>query len=120
MQESGETYLETILLLEKRMGAVRSIDIANELGFTKPSVSRAISILKKSQHLDIGEKGMIILTEKGRDKANSIYDRHQALTKFLMLTLDLDERSASLDACRMEHIISPPVFERVKQYVQNN
>lgn len=120
MQESGETYLETILLLEKRMGSVRSIDIANELGFTKPSVSRAISILKKSQHLDIGEKGMIILTEKGRNKANSIYERHQALTKFLMLTLDLDERSASLDACRMEHIISPPVFERVKQYVQNN
>lgn len=118
MHESGENYLETILILEQKNGSVRSIDIANELEYTKPSISRAMSILRKDGLITMESSGRIVLTEQGRKKANEIYERHLALTRFLVLTLSVDEKTASQDACRIEHIISPETFEKVKEFVQ--
>lgn len=118
MHESGENYLETILTLEQKNGSVRSIDIANELEYTKPSISRAMSILRKDGLITMESSGRIVLTEQGRKKANEIYERHLALTRFLVLTLSVDEKTASQDACRIEHIISPETFEKVKEFVQ--
>lgn len=118
MHESGENYLETILILEQKNGSVRSIDIANELEYTKPSISRAMSILRKDGLITMESSGRIVLTEQGRKKANEIYERHLALTRFLVLTLSVDEKTASQDACRIEHIISSETFEKVKEFVQ--
>ncbi len=118
MHESGENYLETILILEQKNGSVRSIDIANELEYTKPSISRAMSILRKDGLITMESSGLIVLTEQGRKKANEIYGRHLALTRFLVLTLSVDEKTASQDACRIEHIISSETFEKVKEFVQ--
>lgn len=118
MHESGENYLETILILEQKNGSVRSIDIANELEYTKPSISRAMSILRKDGLITMESSGRIVLTEQGRKKANEIYERHLALTRFLVLTLSVDEQIAAQDACRIEHIISPETFEKVKEFVQ--
>ncbi|MEM1485803.1 metal-dependent transcriptional regulator [Oscillospiraceae bacterium PP1C4] len=117
MQESGENYLETILMLENKNGVVRSIDIANELDYTKPSISRAMSILRKDGLITMEESGPIHLTALGREKANEIYERHLLLTRYLVITLGVDEHTASHDACRIEHVISAETFERVKAYV---
>ncbi len=119
MQESGENYLETILMLENKHGAVRSIDIANELDYTKPSISRAMSILRKDGLITMEESGHIHLTTLGRAKANEIYERHLLLTRYLVSTLGLDEAIASHDACRIEHVISVETFEHVKKYVNS-
>ncbi|MDL2220834.1 metal-dependent transcriptional regulator [Eubacteriales bacterium OttesenSCG-928-N14] len=118
MRESGETYLETILVLHNRTGNVRSIDVATELGYTKPSVSRAMSILRKDGYITFGQRGQILLTDIGRQKAEQIYERHRYITRFLMYTLKIDLDLASQDACRIEHIISDEVFERIKDYVE--
>lgn len=114
IQESGENYLETILLLEMRNGTVRAVDIANELGFSKPSVTRAMGVLKKAGLVDQELYGSIRLTDAGRKRANEIYDRHVLIKEFLMTILSLDAVTAETDACRIEHIVSPLTIERMR------
>lgn len=115
MHESGENYLETILILHQRQGYVRSIDIANELDFTKPSISRAVGILKNDGYITVEPNGNILLTEKGQSKAESIYDRHLTITAFLNQVLNVDLETAESDACRIEHVISPTTFDKIKE-----
>ena len=116
--ESGENYLETILLLERRNGTVRSIDIANELDYSKPSISRAMSILKENGYIWMEMNGDIHLTEKGRARANSISERHRLITEYLMRALDVDKETAEEDACRIEHVISETSFEKIKDKIK--
>lgn len=118
IHESGEDYLETILLLYKRNGYVRSIDIANELNYTKPSVSRAMSILKKSEYIIMDKNGHIILTEKGKFTAEKITERHKLIAKFLINVLGVSQESAYNDSCRIEHIISEESFQKIKEYLK--
>lgn len=118
MYESGENYLETIYILKKKYGFVRSVDIANELNFSKPSVSRAIGILRDGGYLEVGDNGNLILTEKGEQKAESIFERHTVLTKFLVEVLKVEPQTAESDACRMEHIISDETFRRFKSFLK--
>lgn len=117
VHESGETYLETILVLSKRMETVRSIDLAGELGYTKPSVSRAVKLLKERGYITVERGGALILTDKGRAEAEKIYERHQVITKFFNEVLGVDPETAEEDACRIEHIISAASFEKIKQKV---
>lgn len=117
IQESGENYLETILLLEQKNGSVRSIDIANELDFSKPSVSRAMSILKKAGYITMDKTNLIYLTELGRQKAESVYSRHCLISRFLVDILGTSKEVAANDACRIEHIISEETVEKMKQYL---
>lgn len=120
IQESGENYLETILILQNQNGYVRSIDVANQLDFTKASVSRAMSILKEAGYITMAQNGNLILTDTGSEKASAIYERHTLIAQFLEMTLGVDSSVALQDSCRIEHIISEEVFERIKQYTQNN
>jgi len=115
--ESGENYLETILILQQRNGNVRSIDIAAEMNFSKPSVSRAMSILRKSGYIIMHPDGRIVLTENGLKKAASVLDRHKTLTVFLAELLNVPHDIAEKDACRIEHIISPVTFAGIKKMV---
>ena len=116
IHESGEMYLETILILSKRMEHVRSIDVVKEMGFSKPSVSRAMSVLKKGDYISIDSKGYITLTESGSSLANKIYERHDILTRALV-SLGVDEATAAEDACKIEHDISDKTFAAVKKHV---
>lgn len=111
--ESGEDYLETILILEKKNGTVRSVDIAIEMGFSKPSVSRAMGILKKSGYIIVDEKGHILLTEDGRQLAERIYGRHQTISRFFIEVLGVSEEIAIKDACRIEHDLSDETYEKL-------
>ncbi len=120
MHESGEDYIETIYLLKKKKGTVRSIDVANELNFSRPSVSRAVGILKEDGLITVAEDGELILTEMGLKKAKSVYEKHTNLTKFLMLTAGVNEDIAETDACRIEHIISPETFKGIKRYLKEH
>lgn len=115
LQESGEMYLETILVLQDRNGYVRSIDIANELDYSKPSVSRAMNILKKAGYILMERNGKISLTEKGSQTAHDIYKRHLLIAKYLMLTLGIDEETANGDACRIEHVLSEESFSKIQK-----
>ena len=118
MQESGEMYLETIFVLSRRLDAVRSIDIASELGYSKPSISRAMKLLKAEGHIKVDEKsGSITLTPSGGEIAEKIYERHQVLTHVLM-KLGVNAEIASDDACRIEHVISPETFDCIKAYLK--
>jgi Mn-dependent DtxR family transcriptional regulator len=117
MYESGENYLETILRLREKNGTVRSIDIAHELNFSKPSVSRAIGILKEDGFLVVGARGDIELTKEGLEKAESVYERHKLLTAFLQKVAGVGRKAAEEDACRMEHIISEEVFLGIKRFM---
>ncbi|MEG2233548.1 MAG: metal-dependent transcriptional regulator [Oscillospiraceae bacterium] len=119
LQESGEMYLETILILSKKIGAVRSLDVAEYMGFSKPSVSRAIGLLKAGQFVVADAEGLLSLTEAGKEIADKIYERHTTLTEFLML-LGVDEETASEDACKMEHDISDKSFEAIKGHAMKN
>lgn len=114
IQESGENYLEAILIIKERKGYVRSIDVANELSVSKPSVSRAMSVLKKEGLIDMDGLNQILLTDEGRKIAETIYERHRVITKFLV-SLGVDEETAAKDACRIEHVISPVSFEKIKE-----
>ena len=114
IHESGEMYLETILLLKKQNGNVRSIDIARELGFSKPSVSRGVGILKNDGYIIVDSKGYI---EKGTEKATAVYEKHECLTEFLMHTAKVSKEVAEDDACKIEHIISDEVFEGIKKFL---
>lgn len=118
IQESGENYLETILLLSKKNGVVRSVDIANELDYTKPSISRAMGILKNANYITIGADGHIELTQNGHEKAGEILARHQMITKFLETVLELDHNTANKDACRIEHVISQTTVDKIKDYLE--
>ncbi len=109
-------YLETILILSKRHNAVRSIDVAEEMGFSKASVSRAMTKLKNDKYIIIDGKGYIAFTESGRKIAEKIYERHTLLTEFIM-KLGVDEETASADACKIEHDISDKTFEAIKNHV---
>ena len=121
MLESGEDYLETIYRLKKKNAAVYSVDVAREMGFSRPSVSRAMSILREEEYITMGEPDKEInLTEKGRKKAVEVYDRHKTLTLFLQKTAGVSEKIAEQDACRIEHIISTSTFRGIKNYIKNN
>ncbi len=117
MYESKEMYLETILLLSKRRGQVRSIDIARELDFSKPSVSRAVGLLKEEDLIVIDTSGYITLTSSGNKKAKDIYEKHQVLTEFLRDVIKISPEQAEEDACRIEHVISNDTFEGIKRYL---
>ena len=112
--ESGENYLETILVLTKKNGSVRSIDIAEAMQFTKASVSRAMSILKRDNYIIMHPDGSILLTKEGQKKATAVYDRHVTLTRYINEVLGVDVEIAEKDACRIEHIISPETFAGIK------
>lgn len=116
LHESGEMYLETVLVLKKRFGYVRSIDIARELNVSKPSVSRAVSLLRENGYVTFDPNGMILLTEKGQAIAEKIYERHNALSKCLVL-LGVSEETAAADACRIEHVISEETFDKIKEFI---
>lgn len=120
IQESGENYLETILILNQKNGYVRSIDVANELGFTKASVSRAMSILREAGYLIMEQNGNLVLTDTGRKRAGSVYERHTVIADFLQMTLGVGRSIAAQDSCRIEHIISEESFSRIKKYVKEN
>lgn len=118
IQESGENYLETILILLQRNGYARSIDVANELGFSKASVSRAMGILKEAGYLVMQQNGNLMLTESGYKRAGAVYERHNLIAKFLEMTLGVDNEIATRDSCRIEHIISEESFSRIKRFVE--
>ena len=120
MHESGEDYIETIYLLKKRRGHVRSIDVANELGFSRPSVSRAVSILKEQQFVTMDEDGELNLTDSGLKLAKKVYEKHTNLTTFLMMTAGVNAQIAETDACRIEHIISPETFRGIKKFIKEH
>lgn len=115
IQESAENYLETILVLGKRKGNVRSIDIVNEMHFSKPSVSIAMKNLRQNHLIVMDSDGYIALTEAGRTIAETIYERHTLLTEWLV-RLGVNEQTAAEDACRMEHVISPESFAAIKKH----
>lgn len=117
IQESGENYLETILILQERNKMVRSIDIARELGYTKPSISRAVSVLKSNGYIYVDGAGYITLTDKGETLAEKIYNRHKTLTSYL-IRIGVDSVTAEQDACRIEHIISDQTFEKITEQLQ--
>lgn len=116
LQESGEMYLETIYILSKQRSSVRSIDVGEYMGYSKPSVSRAVGILKNGGYLTVNENGYLYLTETGLEIAQKIYERHTILTDFLV-SLGIDENTAAEDACKMEHDISDKSFEALKQFI---
>lgn len=117
--ESGEDYLETILVLHKRNDIVRSIDVASELGFSKPSVSRAMSILKKDGYIYMDEKGHITLSDAGQKAAEDIYERHNNISRFLMEVLGVSQENALKDACRIEHDLSNETYGRICEALVN-
>lgn len=115
VRESGEMYLEAILVLAKKSGYVRSIDVGEYLGYSKPSVSRAMGILREGGYILMEKDGAITLTDSGKKLAETIYERHTVLSE-LLIRLGVDERTATDDACRIEHVISDESFQAIKQY----
>ena len=115
LQESGEMYLETILILSQRFPTVRAVDVGDYMGFSKPSVSRAMGLLKDGGFITVEKGGAIALTADGKAVAEKIYERHTLLTRVLV-ELGVDEDSAAEDACRMEHVISDATFEAIKKH----
>ena len=120
MYESGEDYLEAVLVLKNKNGFVRSVDVANHLGFSKPSVSRAMGILARDGYIEFGLGNMIQLTEKGLEKASDIYGRHRLLTEFLVKITGLPEDQAEENACRVEHDIDADVVNGIKAWMEKN
>ncbi|MBQ4043800.1 MAG: metal-dependent transcriptional regulator [Clostridia bacterium] len=117
MQESGEMYLETILVLSKKSSHVRSIDISEYMGYSKPSVSRAVGLLKNGGYITVDKDGFITLTEEGKTLSEQIYQRHNLLTR-LLVELGVPEEIAAEDACKMEHVISPETFDAIKKHFE--
>lgn len=118
IQESAENYLETILILQNRKGVVRSIDIVNELEYSKPSVSIAMKHLRENGYIEMDAGGYITLSDKGREIAERMYERHTLFSNWLM-SLGVSPAVAAEDACRIEHVISAESFEAIKAHVQN-
>lgn len=119
LNESAENYLETILILSQKLPVVRSVDIANELGFKKSSVSVAMKNLREKEHIKVDEQGFIRLTPSGLEIANMIYERHTLLSSWL-IHLGVPADVAAADACKMEHVISKESFEAIKRHVYEN
>ena len=117
VNESAENYLETILILSKKLPVVRSVDIANELGFKKSSVSVAMKNLRQKEHITMDSSGFISLTPAGREIAEMIYERHEMLSSWL-IRLGVPRETALEDACKMEHVISRETFEAIKKTIQ--
>jgi len=120
LYESGENYLETILVLKERNGHVRSIDVATELDYSKPSVSRAIGILKKEGLISVDKSGWIELTAAGKLRASAVFDRHKIIANYLSEVLGVDKETAQEDACRIEHILSEKTFGKMKERLYLN
>lgn len=118
--ESGEDYLETILILDERTKYVRSVDIASELGYSKPSVSRAVGILKANGYITVEPDGQIKLTKSGLKKANEVYSRHRLIKQFFVEILGVNQVTAEEDACKVEHVISEETYQRLKAFVEQN
>ena len=119
MQESGEMYLETIYRLSQSLPVVRSIDVSEYIGYSKPSVSRAIGILKKQEYITVDKFGAITLTDKGRERAQYIFERHTCLTKIFTL-LGVNAETAAEDACKAEHILSEQTLEKIRESALRN
>lgn len=119
IHESAENYLETILILSKRLPVVRSVDIAAEMNFKKSSISVAMKKLRENGYILVSESGFITLTEKGQDIADMIYERHKFLSEWF-ISLGVDEKTAVEDACRMEHTLSKESFSAIKKFVTEN
>ncbi len=117
LQESGEMYLETILILSKKQEFVRSLDVAEYMGFSKPSVSRAVGLLKSGGYITVDENGHLELTSVGREIAEKIYERHNVLSDFF-IKIGVDEETALEDACKIEHDISDTTFKAVKAFFE--
>lgn len=117
LNESGEMYLESIYVLSEKLNAVRSIDVAEYMGFSKPSVSRAVSLLKQQKLIEVDKDGYITLTPAGSEHAAKIYERHTILSRVLM-TLGVDAETAADDACRIEHVISDKSFAALKEHIE--
>ncbi|MBR5409051.1 MAG: metal-dependent transcriptional regulator [Clostridia bacterium] len=117
LHESGEMYLETIYILAQKSPSVRSVDVGEYMGFSKPSVSRAVGLLKKDGYITMDAKGYIALTEKGEREASRVYERHLVLTG-LFVNLGVSEKTAAEDACRIEHCISDETFAAIKAHMK--
>lgn len=117
LQESGEMYLETIYILSRKISTVRSLDVAEYMNFSKPSVSRAVRLLKQGGYITVDQEGHLHLTRLGTEIAAKIYERHTLLTEFLM-RLGVDEKTAADDACKIEHDISDKSFAAIKNHVK--
>ncbi|MBQ8848929.1 MAG: metal-dependent transcriptional regulator [Clostridia bacterium] len=117
LQESGEMYLESIYMLSKEKSDVHAVDVSEYLGYTKPSVSRAMGILKNGGYIIVDRDGHIRLTDEGRKVAEAMYERHTLLTKFL-ISIGVDEETATEDACKIEHVISEKSFEAMKKHIK--
>ena len=115
--ESAEMYLESILVLTQKQGELRAIDIVHHTGYSKPSVSRAMGLLKKNGNITVSENGLIYLTEQGKEVATKVLERHRVLSS-LLIRLGVDPETAAEDACRIEHVISDHTFERLKSFIQ--
>ena len=118
VHESGEMYLEAIYVLHEKTGFVRSIDVSEYLGYSKPSVSRAMGILRNGEYIQVDTDGGITLTEKGQDIARKIYERHKLLTD-LLVRIGVSQETAAEDACKLEHAISDESFEALKKYAES-
>ena len=119
LQESGEMYLETIYMLSKERELVRAIDVGEHLGYSKPSVSRAVNLLKQGGYLMVEDNGNLKLTDPGREIGEKIYARHNVLTRMLV-QLGVEEKVAAEDACKMEHAISDATFEAIRKHLEQN
>ena len=119
IKESAENYLETILMLSKKMGAVRSIDIANEMNFTKASISVAMKRLREKEYIIVEKDGSIRLTKAGEDIATKVYERHQLIAKIL-IALGVNEETAYKDSCKIEHDLSQESFGKIKEYYEKH
>ena len=118
VHESGEMYLEAILVLSKKNGFVRSIDVSEYLGYSKPSVSRAVGILKNGNYIVVEKDGSLSLTESGKEIAEKIFERHTVLSQ-LLIRLGVSEETATSDACKLEHAISDESFLAIKEFTKN-
>ena len=119
LQESGEMYLETILILSQKNPNVRSIDIVDYMGYSKPSVSRAVKLLKEGGFIKVNADGYITLTDDGKSVASKMYERHVWVSQ-LLVGFGVDEETAAVDACKIEHVISDKTFEAIKKYVESS
>lgn len=115
VQESAENYLEAILVLQHQKGSVRSIDVAHFTGFSKPSISRAVGLLRDNGYVSIDENGLLYLTDSGREIAETIYERHTLLSE-LLVEIGVTPEIATQDACRIEHVISAETFDKIKDF----
>lgn len=116
LHQSGEDYLETILILQAERGQVRAIDVARRMNYSKPSVSRAVGVLRESGYLVVSQEGLLQLTERGREVAERMYERHQLLTQWL-IRLGVEADIAAEDACKLEHDLSKESFEKLKAHI---